>query len=380
MSSQAQIFRFSPFGGVVLSGEGPPTSALGVEGNLYIDRTNLLLYGPKTSSGWGSGLNLRAPTRLESTLALHGVFLHTTEAPTNPVAGDVCLFNSEGICSWLNNRFVYVNDLTIYDGTSWRYLGCGEGVIKYKGTSLAEASQPINKHPGDLYVFSNSGLNNWGGEDQLVNKGTTALYSTYGWHFNRNTPENLLQYPAVQSIGTSDSHTPPPTSPSEGNSVFLSPGTLHSNWVSNWQGGAFSPSTTKPTLTVYNGTAWVTLEPLLEPASENVAGKLKLASQVEVNLGTNELKAVTPKTLAGYAAPTALAPGQTRLCRVFSNSYSLVANVWTTVLHNLNNPYPGITTYQDNEVILLDMERVDSNSIRIRSAVNLNNVTVTVVG
>jgi hypothetical protein len=155
---------------------------------------------------------------------------------------------------------------------------------------------------------------------------------------------------------------------------------LHSSWTSGWQGGNTQPELRKPSIAVYTDQGWVTLEPLLEPASEQVAGKLKLASQVEVNTGTNTEKAVTPKTFRDYTPPTALGMGQSRIAKIFTNTYNLVANTWQSVIHNLNNNYPNITVYQNNEVILLDMERVDANSVRLRSAVNLNNVTVTVVG
>jgi Phage tail repeat like len=41
-----------------LSGSGTPSSSIGSEGQLYIDTQNKVLYGPKSSSGWGSGIPL----------------------------------------------------------------------------------------------------------------------------------------------------------------------------------------------------------------------------------------------------------------------------------------------------------------------------------
>jgi len=46
-------------GTIILSGEGAPTPSLGHNGNYYLDVATATLYGPKTSSGWGTGLSLR---------------------------------------------------------------------------------------------------------------------------------------------------------------------------------------------------------------------------------------------------------------------------------------------------------------------------------
>ncbi len=41
----------------VTVGSGPPPSSGGASGDIYIDKTNKLLYGPKRSNGWGVGFN-----------------------------------------------------------------------------------------------------------------------------------------------------------------------------------------------------------------------------------------------------------------------------------------------------------------------------------
>ncbi len=46
-------------GSVVISGEGTPATSLGNEGDYYLDKTAVMLYGPKTTSGWGTGLSLQ---------------------------------------------------------------------------------------------------------------------------------------------------------------------------------------------------------------------------------------------------------------------------------------------------------------------------------
>lgn len=46
-------------GSQIHSGSGAPDGSLGVIGDFYLDEDNYDLYGPKTSSGWGSSLNLK---------------------------------------------------------------------------------------------------------------------------------------------------------------------------------------------------------------------------------------------------------------------------------------------------------------------------------
>lgn len=48
-------------GSQTYSGSGAPPSSTGVIGDYYLDKTNYLLYGPKTVSGWDTPINLQAP-------------------------------------------------------------------------------------------------------------------------------------------------------------------------------------------------------------------------------------------------------------------------------------------------------------------------------
>ena len=47
-----------PRGSQVLSGAGDPSSAIGLIGDQYINTNNGYLFGPKTASGWGTGVPL----------------------------------------------------------------------------------------------------------------------------------------------------------------------------------------------------------------------------------------------------------------------------------------------------------------------------------
>ncbi len=47
-----------PRGSMVLSGAGNPSSVIGLIGDQYINTDNGYLFGPKSASGWGSGVPL----------------------------------------------------------------------------------------------------------------------------------------------------------------------------------------------------------------------------------------------------------------------------------------------------------------------------------
>ena len=46
-------------GATLLSGDGAPANVLGKDGDFYLDKTTVSIYGPKTASGWGNGTVLK---------------------------------------------------------------------------------------------------------------------------------------------------------------------------------------------------------------------------------------------------------------------------------------------------------------------------------
>lgn len=47
-----------PRGTSLLNGVGAPSAGLGINGDFYLNTSNMNLYGPKTESGWGSPTDL----------------------------------------------------------------------------------------------------------------------------------------------------------------------------------------------------------------------------------------------------------------------------------------------------------------------------------
>ena len=59
-------------GRTILNGTAAPSSDTGAEGDFFLDTTNSMLYGPKTTSGWGSGVSLIGPTGATGATGLTG--------------------------------------------------------------------------------------------------------------------------------------------------------------------------------------------------------------------------------------------------------------------------------------------------------------------
>ena len=58
-------------GSKILSGTDIPVSLLGAEGDFYFDTQNIAIYGPKTTAGWGSPVSLKAPAGNGVTVLLY---------------------------------------------------------------------------------------------------------------------------------------------------------------------------------------------------------------------------------------------------------------------------------------------------------------------
>lgn len=88
-------------GGQLYNGSGPPSASLGTIGDFYLDTTAYMLYGPKTASGWGTPIAVQAPG-------------------TNPeVKTDVF---SIGGSQWLwNSQYIYETSSSSYTEYFTRY-------------------------------------------------------------------------------------------------------------------------------------------------------------------------------------------------------------------------------------------------------------------
>jgi len=113
-------------------------------------------------------------------------------------------------------------------------------------------------------------------------------------------------------------------------------------------------------------------------ASETTAGNIILATQAEVNAGTVTDEAITPATLAGWAANFQFAK------TFFQGALALPNDTATTVTHNLglsdaNAFVINVMEAGGDSQISVDVDSVDANSLTLTACPAVT-VDVTVVG
>ena len=126
---------------------------------------------------------------------------------------------------------------------------------------------------------------------------------------------------------------------------------------------------------IYNGSTWDIIQKNLnlETATDSVSGLIQLATQNEVNDGTDNAKAITASTLDGYRLNKTLIS-----VLLFENQTVTVAGV--TLTHNLGNKNLNLEFYQDNEKIILGYTTPTINTVVVKSTFELQNINIIVMG
>lgn len=121
--------------------------------------------------------------------------------------------------------------------------------------------------------------------------------------------------------------------------------------------------------------AWTAFGVAVPQASETVQGKIELATQAEVNTGTDTERAVTPATLAGY----------TGHAKKYSTTFGDGSSTSYAITHNLGSrdvisqvrlagsPY---------DVVICEIENTDTNTVtvKVNTAPASNAYRITVLG
>jgi len=127
-----------------------------------------------------------------------------------------------------------------------------------------------------------------------------------------------------------------------------------------------------------DATNWDVVQGNTVLASETNPGDIEIATQTEVNTGTDDARAVTPLKLATYVSNQALAK------TYFASGVTLVANTAFTVNHNLNlqNKDAFVISVKDSagSEVGVDVDSVNLNSLTVESSVAATNITITVIG
>ena len=103
---------------------------------------------------------------------------------------------------------------------------------------------------------------------------------------------------------------------------------------------------------------WTSFGSSVPPASTSVEGKIQLATQTEVNTGSNSTKAIVPATLAAsiYAS------------RKFAQTFGDASATSYDITHNLNTRDVDVTVYRNSgnyDDVLVEVRRTDVNTVRI---------------
>ncbi len=129
-ASQAELAAATAVA-ALFSGAGAPAAALGLAGSFYVDTTNMLLYGPKNTNGWGGGVVLIGQRG-------NGVY-NGVGAPTSGlgVAGDF---------------YIDTAAMMLYGPRAT--VGWGTGVLLKGNTVYSQAGVPSSSLGvvGDIYI------------------------------------------------------------------------------------------------------------------------------------------------------------------------------------------------------------------------------------
>lgn len=211
-----------------------------------------------------------------------------------------------------------------------------------------------------------------------ANDGGLVVYDTdlskfFGWNGTGFVDLSQTVENAMILKGEIDASTNPvyPASPAIGDT-----------WVIT-TAGSIGPVGNKVTVEigdqiVYSTSGWFIVQANMGAASETVAGYIALATQAEVNAGTDDTKAVTALKLE-----TKL--NQNRPKKYSETIASLDANTPVTVTHNLalgnknDFTHKCVLSADDSEVIL-SVKGSTGNALTVESNVALTNVRVTVIG
>ena len=177
-------------GSQILSGNGSPALTTGVVGDYYLDKTTGLLYGPKTSIGWGTPTNLKGEQGIQGLPGKDGsMFYSGNGAPANNIGKD-------------GDMYLDKINVLLYGPKTPNGWGTG---LSLKGATGETGSQGPAGAPGSKILAGNGSPVSTTGVvgDYYLDKTTGLLYgpkTSIGW----GTPTNLKGEQGIQGLPGKD--------------------------------------------------------------------------------------------------------------------------------------------------------------------------------
>lgn len=167
-------------GNTILNGNGAPASSIGSLGDFYFDTENISIYGAKTSSGWGTPVNLKQG-------ASSGIRILIKENIKLPVDYQNLRIHSDG-----TTHAVHTDDvpIAIKTGNIQSYIDNGAVIIQCRinNNFWRDGEDYIDKKNNDyrfsINVFSSGiSISEYDGENIIFDH-NTAHISEYGGDIN----------------------------------------------------------------------------------------------------------------------------------------------------------------------------------------------------
>lgn len=188
------------------------------------------------------------------------------------------------------------------------------------------------------------------------------FYDGTSWQSIGEVAANYVVY-----RGTLAHNASAPSSPKSGDLyIFSSAGT-----ATNFG----SPIVEAGDFIIYNGASWDVIQKNvnLQTATDSSTGLVELATQIEVDTGTDASRVITPSTLNGYRVNKAIPS-----ILLFENQTITVAG--TTLTHNLNNKNITLDFYDGDEKIILSYTTPTVNTVTVKSTLQLTGIKVLIIG
>jgi len=185
------------------------------------------------------------------------------------------------------------------------------------------------------------------------------------WETIASVDVESVHYRGAVAIGAAVA----PVTPAVGD-LYIFTGAAGSMTDASW-GAAQNVPVESGDLAIYNGAEWDIIQGNTVTASETAPGVIELATQAEVDTGTDTTRAVTPATLEGKLASYTGKHTQTA---------TLVAATPFNINHNLSGDVTVNVYNSAGELIVVKVNIVDADNLTITSSAALTNVLVVVVG